>query len=83
MPNRSTKTRLHRDNADPNRRDALLEDKLREKARTVKALHDSEARYRRLFESAMDGILILPPADHRCRHARNERRRVGGTPEVA
>ncbi len=28
-------------------------------ANTVEALQDSEKRYRRLFESAQDGILIL------------------------
>ncbi|EKD39810.1 MAG: signal transduction histidine kinase [uncultured bacterium] len=29
------------------------------KERTLEALQDSEKRYRRLFESAQDGILIL------------------------
>ena len=59
MPTRRMEKRLRHDNAELNRRDALSEEKLREKARTVKALRDSERRYRRLFESAMDGILIL------------------------
>ncbi|NVN92203.1 MAG: PAS domain S-box protein [Desulfuromonadales bacterium] len=38
---------------------ALLEETLREKDKTDEALQDSEKRYRRLFESAKDGILIL------------------------
>jgi PAS domain S-box-containing protein len=42
-----------------NRRIELLEEKLQEKEKTEKALQDSEKRYRRLFESAKDGILIL------------------------
>ncbi|PIU30763.1 MAG: PAS sensor protein, partial [Syntrophobacteraceae bacterium CG07_land_8_20_14_0_80_61_8] len=32
---------------------------MQEKQQTVEALEDSERRYRRLFESAKDGILIL------------------------
>ncbi len=42
-----------------NRRLALLEEKLLEKEKTGEALQESEKRYRRLFESAKDGILIL------------------------
>ena len=42
-----------------NIRIALLEDVLREKEKADEALQDSELRYRRLFESAKDGILIL------------------------
>ncbi len=38
---------------------ALLEESHLEKERAVSALQDSEKRYRRLFESAKDGILIL------------------------
>ena len=38
---------------------ARLEKTLREKETTVAALQDSDKRYRRLFESAQDGILIL------------------------
>ncbi len=41
------------------RRIALLEEQLLEKERDYAALQDSEKRYRRLFESARDGILIL------------------------
>jgi PAS domain S-box-containing protein len=36
-----------------------LEETLREKEKTLAALRGSEKRYRRLFESAQDGILIL------------------------
>jgi len=46
-------------NAELDARTALLEEALREKERTLAALQDSEKRYRRLFESAKDGILIL------------------------
>ena len=42
-----------------NNRIALLEESLLEKESTLEALQDSEKRYRRLFESAKDGILIL------------------------
>ncbi|MFO7569120.1 MAG: PAS domain S-box protein, partial [Smithellaceae bacterium] len=47
------------DNNEINRRIVLLEATLLEKARTREVLEDSEKRYRRLFESAKDGILIL------------------------
>ena len=52
-------------NTELNRRVELLEKALRdketslEKERTMETLQDSEKRYRRLFESAKDGILIL------------------------
>ncbi len=42
-----------------NRRIAALEETLLEKGRTEAALQASERRYRRLFQSARDGILIL------------------------
>jgi len=42
-----------------NRRIASLEQTLREKESAEAALQESEKRYRRLFESAKDGILIL------------------------
>ena len=45
--------------AELNRRIVLLEEMLLEKERAGEALQDSEKRYRRLFESAKDGILIL------------------------
>jgi PAS domain S-box-containing protein len=41
------------------RRIELLGKELLEKESSIEALHDSEKRYRRLFESARDGILIL------------------------
>ena len=41
------------------KRIALLEESLQEKEYLLEALQDSEKRYRRLFESAKDGILIL------------------------
>ena len=47
------------ENADLRGRIALLEEKVLQGKRTVKNLQDSEKRYRRLFESAKDGILIL------------------------
>ena len=46
-------------NSELNQRIALLEETLREKERVGEVLQDSEKRYRRLFESAKDGILIL------------------------
>ena len=46
-------------NAEQKKRIALLEDSVQEKEKTVVALQSSEKRYRRLFESAKDGILIL------------------------
>ena len=46
-------------NADMNARILLLEEKLQEEKMAVKALQNSEKQYRRLFESAKDGILIL------------------------
>ena len=42
-----------------NERIALLEAALREKDKIQESLQESEKRYRRLFESARDGILIL------------------------
>ena len=45
-----------------NRRIALLEETLLEKERAMESLQDSEKRYRRLFECAKDGILILDAA---------------------
>lgn len=46
-------------NTELNKRITLLEEALLEKERVCEALQDSEKRYRRLFESAQDGILIL------------------------
>ena len=50
---------LRLENNEMNIRIALLEDVLQEKEKADEALQDSELRYRRLFESAKDGILIL------------------------
>jgi PAS domain S-box-containing protein len=46
-------------NTELQHRIVLLEEALLEKEQTGAALQDSEKRYRRLFESAHDGILIL------------------------
>jgi two-component system cell cycle sensor histidine kinase/response regulator CckA len=59
MPDTDIETRLHPANTELNKRIALLEKMLLEKEKIVEALQDSEKRYRRLFESAKDGILIL------------------------
>jgi PAS domain S-box-containing protein len=50
---------LRLENRELNRRIALQEETSLEKENAGKALEDSEKRYRRLFESAKDGILIL------------------------
>lgn len=52
-------TNVEDQNAELNRRIAVLEETLLEYEQTRKALQESEKRYRRLFESAKDGILIL------------------------
>ena len=59
MPDKDIESQLRLDNTKLNRRIALLEEALLENTRTREALQDSEKRYRRLFESAKDGILIL------------------------
>ncbi|MFZ1986579.1 MAG: PAS domain S-box protein [Desulfatitalea sp.] len=59
MTGTKNENQLRLDDTELNRRIALLEATLLEKARTAEALQDSEKRYRRLFESAKDGILIL------------------------
>jgi PAS domain S-box-containing protein len=65
MSDTNTEGQLHLDSAELTRRIDLLEKALLEKEtlldkeRAGEALHDSEKRYRRLFESAKDGILIL------------------------
>ncbi len=46
-------------NTELTQRFALPEETVRERERTGRALRESEKRYRRLFESAKDGILIL------------------------
>jgi PAS domain S-box-containing protein len=65
MCDEKSEARLRPENAELNRQIALLEETLREKTLTGEALQDSEKRYRRLFESAKDGILILDAASGR------------------
>jgi len=50
---------LRLENKELNKQIALQEVKLLEKEKAGEALQTSEKRYRRLFESAKDGILIL------------------------
>ena len=59
MSDTNVENQLRLANTELNRRIALLEETLLEKEKTGEALQDSEKRYRRLFESAKDGILIL------------------------
>jgi len=59
MSDTNVESRLFFANRELNRRLARQEEKLLDKERTEKALQESEKRYRRLFESAKDGILIL------------------------
>ena len=59
MPDSNIVNRLRLENRELNRRIALQEENALEKEKTEKTLQDSEKRYRRLFESAKDGILIL------------------------
>jgi len=59
MPDSDTVRQLLLQNRELNQRIALQEENSLEKGKAEKALQDSEKRYRRLFESAKDGILIL------------------------
>jgi PAS domain-containing protein len=59
MPDKNIENQLRLSNIELNRRIASIEDAVREKDKAMEALQDSERRYRRLFESARDGILIL------------------------
>ena len=59
MPDTDTVSRLLLENRELNKRIALQEEKSSEMEKAEKALQGSEKRYRRLFESAKDGILIL------------------------
>ena len=59
MSDINKENQFHLANSELHQRIALLEETLREKERVGEALQDSEKRYRRLFESAKDGILIL------------------------
>ena len=59
MMDTTIEKQLRRDKVGLVMRNALLEKKAQENETTVRALENSEKRYRRLFESAKDGILIL------------------------
>ncbi|MBI5593440.1 MAG: PAS domain S-box protein [Deltaproteobacteria bacterium] len=59
MSDTNIENQLRIANTELNRRIARLEEKLMEKEKAGVVLQDSEKRYRRLFESAKDGILIL------------------------
>ncbi len=59
MSDMNFKNQFHLKNQELNRQTGLMEEQLHEKETVVAALQDSEKRYRRLFESAKDGILIL------------------------
>ena len=59
MSNTHIDNRLRLTNIELNGRIALLEKRLLDLEKTNETLQDSEKRYRRLFESARDGILIL------------------------
>jgi two-component system, cell cycle sensor histidine kinase and response regulator CckA len=59
MENPTIKNRIHLDNDGLIRRNAFLKETLREKEGMLEFLKGSEKRYRRLFESAKDGILII------------------------
>ncbi|MGB5156245.1 MAG: PAS domain S-box protein [Desulfobacterales bacterium] len=59
MSNTKVEKQLRLADTELNVRIKLLEETLLTKERTWETLQDSEKRYRRLFESAKDGILIL------------------------
>ncbi|MFZ3207411.1 MAG: ATP-binding protein [Geobacteraceae bacterium] len=59
MSDTNTENQLRLANTELSRQIALREETVLERERNVEALQDSEKRYRRLFESAKDGILIL------------------------
>ncbi len=62
METPTIENQLHPDNAELIRRNALLEEALKEKEGMLESLKGSEKQYRRLFESAKDGILIIDAA---------------------
>ncbi len=59
MSDKNIETQLRLSIHELNRQVSLLKQSLLEKAGVEEALQESEKRYRRLFESAKDGILIL------------------------
>ena len=62
MSDVNVENELRSANAELGRKIELLEEKLLVKVKTEASLQDSEKRYRRLFETAKDGILILDAA---------------------
>ena len=59
LSDKKIERQLRLENRELNSRIALQEEKLLEKEKAEEVLQNSEKRYRRLFESAKDGILIL------------------------
>ncbi|MFH1156863.1 MAG: PAS domain S-box protein [Pseudomonadota bacterium] len=59
MTTATNENNLRRDITGLTLRNTLLEEKLQENQKVIEALQDSENQYRRLFESAKDGILII------------------------
>lgn len=59
MSDSNVEKQLRLANNELNRRIGLLKEQLQERRKGERLLLDSEKRYRRLFESAKDGILIL------------------------
>jgi two-component system, cell cycle sensor histidine kinase and response regulator CckA len=59
MANTTTENRIQFDTIELSRRNQLLEETLRKKEDLLQSLQGSEKRYRRLFQSAQDGILII------------------------
>jgi PAS domain S-box-containing protein len=59
MLNSAAENQLQLDNSELARQISLLEESLQKKELAAVVMQDSEKRYRRLFESAKDGILIL------------------------
>ena len=75
METPTIENQLHLDNAELIRRNALLEETLKEKEGMLESLKGSEKQYRRLFESAKDGILIIDAdtgQEHLCYQAFND-----------
>jgi PAS domain S-box-containing protein len=59
MENTTVENQLYLDNVGLNKRNVLLEETLEKKEGMLESLKGSEKQYRRLFESAKDGILII------------------------
>jgi two-component system, cell cycle sensor histidine kinase and response regulator CckA len=65
MAEMEVENKYRHENSELNERVALLETELAEKEKGGELLIESEKRYRRLFESAKDGILILDESSGR------------------